>query len=60
MVVIVGASIDVSLPDYYIIGPNRNKNAMRVNIEKFLIQTEKEFLKWFDEIEHNFINVLRK
>lgn len=37
IVVIVGTSIDVSLPDYYIIGPNRNKNAMR----EYLIQTKK-------------------
>ena len=56
IVVIVGTSIDVSLPDYYIIGPNRNKNVMR----EYLIQTKKEFLEWFNEIGHYFINVMRK
>ena len=49
--VIISASIGAVLIDYYVIEPKRSKNAMKINIDNYLIQAQKDFLEWFDEIE---------
>ena len=44
-------SIGAAVADYYIIEPKRNKKALAAALDNYLVQTQKQFLKWFDAVE---------
>ncbi len=52
--ILVVASIGTALADYYVIESKRSKKNLSLAINDYLIQTEQQFLKWFDEIENYF------
>lgn len=48
---LIVASIGAAVADYYAIEPARNKKALAVALDNYLIQAQKQFLDWFDEVE---------
>lgn len=48
---LIVASIGAAVADYYAIEPARNKKALAAALDNYLIQTQKQFLGWFDEVE---------
>ncbi len=48
---LIVASIGSAVADYYAIEPARNKKALAAALDNYLIQTQKQFLGWFDEVE---------
>ena len=51
---LIVASIGVALADYYAIEPARNKKALTQALDNYLVDAEKQFLNWFDEVEKYF------
>lgn len=49
--VLIVASIGAVVADYYAVEPARNKRALVQALDNYLIQTQKQFLGWFDEVE---------
>lgn len=45
------ASIGAAVADYYAIEPARNKKALAAALDNYLVQAQKQFLGWFDEVE---------
>ena len=52
--VLIVASIGAAVADYYAIEPARNKKVLRQALDSYLIQAQKQFLSWFDEVERFF------
>lgn len=52
--VLIVASIGAALADYFAIAPEQNKKALTEALNNYLNQTKKQFLKWFDDVEHYF------
>ena len=49
--VLIVASIGAAIADYYAVEPSRSKKALRLAIDRYLDQAEKEFILWFEEVE---------
>lgn len=52
--VLIVASLGAALTDYYAIEPKRSKKAMINAVDNYLIQTQEQFISWFDEVENYF------
>ena len=52
--VLIAASIGAALADYFAVEPPKSKKKMSEAIDAYLNQTQKEFLRWFDEVENYF------
>lgn len=53
--VIIVAAFGVALADYFLIAPRMNKQHFKKAVDKFLSETQQQFLNWFNEIEQYFI-----
>ena len=45
------AAVGAVVVDCMVIEPNRNKNKLPLVIDEYLIEVQKQYLNWFDEIE---------
>lgn len=48
---LIVASIGATVADYYVVGPARNKKVLADVLNAYLVQAQKQFLDWFDEVE---------
>lgn len=48
------ATLGAVLADYFAVSPARSRKEMINAIKKYLVQTKKQFLDWFDEVEQYF------
>ncbi len=49
--VLIAASIGAAVADYYAVEPARNKKELAKVLDNYLVQTKRQFLEWFDEVE---------
>ena len=52
--ILVATALGAALVDYLAIEPTRNKSEFKNAVNKYLENTQKQFLLWFDEIEIYF------
>lgn len=52
--VLIAASIGAALADYYAVSTKRSKKAMASALENYLLKTQQQFIRWFDEVENYF------
>ena len=52
--ILIVASIEAALADYYAIEPAKNKKALAQALDNYLVDAKQQFLNWFDEIEKYF------
>lgn len=51
---LIALSIGVALTDYYAIEPKRNKKSLEEALDKYLSESQVQFMDWFDEVEKYF------
>lgn len=51
---LLAASIGAALADYYAIEPEKNRKSLARVLDIYLVDTEQQFLRWFDEVEKYF------
>lgn len=52
--ILIIASISVALIDYLAVEPNRSKKSFAQAVDKYLAETQQQFLNWFDEVENYY------
>ncbi len=52
--ILIVASIEAALADYYAIEPAKNKKALAQALDNYLVDAKQQFLNWFDEVEKYF------
>lgn len=52
--ILIIASIGVALVDYLVVEPNRSKKSFAQAVDKYLAETQQQFLDWFDEVENYY------
>ena len=52
--ILIVASIGAAMAEYLAFAPARSRKALAEALDKYLIETQQQFLNWFDEVEKYF------
>ena len=52
--ILIVASIGTALADYHVLEPAKNKKRLAQAVEIYLKEAQKQFLKWFDDVEQYY------
>lgn len=52
--ILIVASIGAAMTEYLAFAPARSRKALAEALDKYLIETQQQFLNWFDEVERYF------
>lgn len=54
--ILIAASFGAAMVNYFVTEPNQNRKNISQATDKYLIEAQKQFLSWFDEVENYFNN----